>query len=817
MKKKWNIYVVHHSHTDIGYTQRQDKIIRYHYNFIQQAIDILDKVHHGEISGANGFRWQCENYWQVENFYTMATDQEIASFEKYVKSGEIGLSGNYLNMTELVDEISMGAAFDAMYSYGREKGFSITSGMSADINGFSWGYCDLLADHGIENFFSCLHPHHGMFPLYKKQMPFYWEGPKGGKVLMWNGEHYHFGNELFLGSYAGNSYMVLDEYNLPFHGNMLFQKNREDTLKNELEIGSKRIIRYLENLESEGYNLDFVPIMVSGSLTDNSFPSEGVAQRINALNTHFAGEISFYMVTLDEFFHHVQSECHDIPTYRGDWTDWWADGVGSTPEAVKICREAQRKLKICHTLDPEHTLANPQLLKDAQKNIVMYSEHTWGYSSSVSEPWNTFVSSLDLKKTAYATNANTQVHSYYDEMLAKKGECGISYQRSQRFKVINPQNLPMKQKSTLCVEGWEYLSGVRFCEYTPFEVVDAKSHRVIPHQMVRTPRAFEIEVVLSLGPLEEREVYLRLCDPSCYTIQNHPHIGADRVVDVLQPDEYEISSRKMETDHFIITFDQVEGIVSIIDKQDGSDLVKESAGVTPFNGVYEVTIPKDGDRMNVRREMGRNRKSPATQRDVGTLTDIRIVADGDVYATVQLEYQLEGTEMYRVLLKVYKTIPQIDAVIQIHKTSTWNPENLYISLPFGVDQGETYIDKTGCVLRPGIDQLPGSCKEFYLLQNGVVHTSNKKQLLLAIKDAPLVVFGDLESHPIELCSGEDHAFNQEPVYSWVMNNFWETNFKVNLGGFHEFAYSLRLLSTEHIKKSFEKCTYLHDGFLSLYI
>ena len=37
MEKMWNVYLIHHSHTDIGYTERQEKIMRYHYDFIRQA------------------------------------------------------------------------------------------------------------------------------------------------------------------------------------------------------------------------------------------------------------------------------------------------------------------------------------------------------------------------------------------------------------------------------------------------------------------------------------------------------------------------------------------------------------------------------------------------------------------------------------------------------------------------------------------------------------------------------------------------------------------------------------------------------------
>ena len=44
MEKMWNVYLIHHSHTDIGYTERQEKIMRYHYDFIRQAIEMYGSV-----------------------------------------------------------------------------------------------------------------------------------------------------------------------------------------------------------------------------------------------------------------------------------------------------------------------------------------------------------------------------------------------------------------------------------------------------------------------------------------------------------------------------------------------------------------------------------------------------------------------------------------------------------------------------------------------------------------------------------------------------------------------------------------------------
>ena len=309
LKRKWKVYLIHHSHTDIGYTERQDKIINYHCDFIRQAVDILNDIHKNNRKEYEGFVWQCENFWQVKNFYAHAPAEYISDFEKYVHSGEIGLSGNYLNMTELISKEVLDTRLAQASEYGRRIGHPVISGMTADINGFAWGYADALAQHGIKHLYSCLHPHHGMFPLYKKVMPFYWEGPEGNKVLVWNGEHYHFGNEMFLVPHGGSTYMTYDEFHRPLQNNMVLIHSREDTDQKEMEIARTRLERYLANLEEEGYLYDLAPFMVSGAITDNAPPNVKIAGRVNELNSLNQGSITFKMFTLEKFFAELEKNC----------------------------------------------------------------------------------------------------------------------------------------------------------------------------------------------------------------------------------------------------------------------------------------------------------------------------------------------------------------------------------------------------------------------------------------------------------------------------------------------------------------------------
>ncbi len=817
LQKKWTVYLIHHSHTDIGYTERQDKIIRYHCYFIKQAVDILNDIHAGRREGCQGFVWQCENYWQVKNFYDHASPAYIADFEKYVKSGEIGLSGNYLNMTELVSYDVLSSRIAQAKAYGNQLGVAVKSGMSADINGYAWSYGDALCENGVENLYSCIHAHHGLFPLRKKQTPFWWETPKGNRVLVWNGEYYHFGNELCFAPHGASTYMIQDEISRRFASSSIYRESAEDTDSTELASLHSRLERYLQNLESEGYPADFIPIMVSGAITDNAFPSAEIARRVNLLNEKYEGQVEFHMTTLDAFFDRVRATFTDIPTYRGDWNDWWADGVGSTPAAVKHFRGAQRKYDLCRKLDPNTALGDEELMEQAAENMMLYAEHTWGYSSSVSEPWETLVNDLDLKKTAYAVNANTEVSLNLDQILAAKGETTIKQGRPQRYKVINPHPFPVRMGALLYVEFWEYIDGVMFDLNTPFEVVDEATGQVLPSQIKRIARAYQIEALVELQAGEERELMLRYTGKKANaTVQNHAYVGAEGVRDIVVPGQRQQNTSYIETDCLVVRFDQETGLCSVIDKRTGDELLRDGHKHAPFTGIYEVT-DADPSMCAVRTKMGRNRKSPATKRYESRLTGIEIVENGDVYVAVRMDYALEGTKFYSVFLKIYQALPRMEAMVRIHKTSVWEPENLYIALPFTAGQGDSQtIDKTGCAVRPGIDQLPGTNQEFYLLQNGLVCQGENKTVRVAVKDTPLMVFGSLKAHPIELCDGDNTALNQSCAYSWVMNNFWETNFKVDLGGFYEFAYTVSVEPRQADEEALARCQADNEGVISFY-
>ena len=78
----------------------------------------------------------------------------------------------------------------------------------------------------------------------------------------------------------------------------------------------------------------------------------------------------------------------------------------------------------------------------------------------------------------------------------------------------------------------------------------------------------------------------------------------------------------------------------------------------------------------------------------------------------------------------------------------------------------------------------------------------------------MVTMGELEAHPIRLMG--ENVRNRDAVYSWVMNNFWETNFNVCLAGYYTFHYDLLLSDKTDPDAAFSELRALNEGILQFY-
>ena len=100
------VYLVHHSNTDIGYTDLQERVVEAQTDYIRTAVSLL------QDPANRDFRWNCETLFCVEQFFKNAAEEEktagaeadetalkLAEAEKKLEAAE-KQSAEYLDMAQ---------------------------------------------------------------------------------------------------------------------------------------------------------------------------------------------------------------------------------------------------------------------------------------------------------------------------------------------------------------------------------------------------------------------------------------------------------------------------------------------------------------------------------------------------------------------------------------------------------------------------------------------------------------------------------------------------------------------------------------------
>ena len=122
-------------------------------------------------------------------------------------------------------------------------------------------------------------------------------------------------------------------------------------------------------------------------------------------------------------------------------------------------------------------------------------------------------------------------------------------------------------------------------------------------------------------------------------------------------------------------------------------------------------------------------------------------------------------------------------------------ESVHFAYPFAVPNGALHMDIPLAEMQPEIDQLPGACKNWLPVGRWIDIANENEGVTWVTLDAPLVELGELSA---TLAGGQGNALlwreriaETQKIYSWAMNNHWETNYCASQQGVVEFRYALR--------------------------
>jgi hypothetical protein len=734
-QKKWTIYLVQHSHTDIGYTRPQSEILAEHMRYIDYALDYCDQT--DNLPDEAKFRWTCESSWVAREYIRTRPDSQIKRLLKRIREGRIEVTGMFANMSEIADENTL---FDFLQPLKEIKnlGIQVKTAMQNDVNGIAWCMPDYFKNTGVKYLIMGINETRSIRP-FDVPTCFWWEAPSGERLLAFRGEHYM----------TGNFYNIEKE-----------------------PIDFTNMIWGISELDKKGYPFDRIGIQFSGYFTDNAPPSTAACKFVEEWNsTHEFPKLK--LAVASEFMEYVEeNHAEELPVYRNAWLDWWTDGFGSISRETAEIRKTQNAIQqdegllaMVSMLDGELSPGIEKKIEHIKENIIFFDEHTVGAAESIQLPFSENSVKQWLQKGAYAWEAVKKETLLREETLARlqpylhKADFPVIY-------IINPM-------------GWDRSGSVELfidSEVLPPEkkahITDVSTGEKILAQLVnkRAEGAYwmlEVKDVPALG---------------------YKALKINTTNERLSP-ETASGTEILENRFYRVEVDKKTGAVnSLFDKELRLELVDR-------NNPYHLGQPV--------RETSEKRDRPPFQRTVSNNINIEKGVKGSIWESLKIFSDMPGfsgsgagaPKGLELEIRLYCNTKKIEFKYSAHKEIVTDPEALYIAFPFSLPDAKIVFETTGGTLTQG-QQLPGSSSDWNVAQNFVSVRSSKGQVVVVSNEVPLWQFSDFNMGKFERYPKPGKPW----LYSWVMNNYWFTNFRAYQEG--TFSWSYQLTSTSDASNAF---------------
>lgn len=764
VSKVKDVLVLHHSHLDIGYTHAQPILLELQKKYIDQALQLCQSTE--DWAEENKFRWTCESSYPVLRWLEDATDKQMKQFGRYLHSGQISLSASFMHTTPLVTAEQTIRMLQPIKELRSRFGIDIKTAIHHDVNGQPWPYSQMLLDAGVEFLIMGINIHMGAVP-FKRPNAFHWEAPDHRKLLTFNGEHYS-----------------------------LFSQICNVNAKNTDSM-AEGLAQYLQKIEDNpAYPFDFVYLTATNlPLYDNNPPDQDLADLIKQWNSESREQrISF--VTPEQLYARVCKHTEQLPTYAGDWTDYWNFGSGSAAKETKLNRRTKQGMKAVELLEAFQGEADgryPAIKRQAWEQINLYDEHTWGAFNAIADPDHLNVDIQWAHKAHYAYQGNSLTGYLLGSQLEELSANPIQGDDPDGIMLVNYSSVPIKHDlrvpSSFRASG-RHLSADRMRQVlmNNDRLTGGESYGVIdlpPFSWRKIP----FDKLQKAGQAANLEAF-----PGSKEQWNDPFSAMNRGFEIKVLDGH------IESPYHRLQFDPVRGrILSLYDKQNSWEILDLSSPWTLFQYVQETidTTAVENSRQTIFSrdvEKGNNSIScwnndwPAARQTYSRLLDC-FVERGANDATLVLRWDAPGVDHLEQRFTLFNYRPEIEIKVSYMKQDITTPEGTYFAIPLNLADWRCFYDTAGQLMELDEQQLPGVCRDYVTVDKSVSLFDEDHGVTLVCPDAPLVQIGDFNF-------GREHKQIDKSgnplLLAWPMNNYWETNFRARQPGFNSFTY---LLST----------------------
>lgn len=740
------LWFLPHSHVDIGYSDPQPVVERKQWANLEQAMELARRTRENP-AGAR-FRWNVEVLWAITSWYAQAGASERAAFIEAVRAGEIGLQGTFANvLTGLCHPEELLHLTATARELARITGVPIDTAMITDIPGATWSLAPALALGGVRRFSSGPNylPWHadggdriGSSARVWGDRPFWWISPSGEeRILFWM---------------TGRGYSW-------FHG------------LNSGRIGAssvRPILDYLRELSARKYRWSMVQIRytIGG---DNGPPDPDLPAFVRDWNERFASP-RLVIATTDAMFDEFERRHGaELPEYRGDLTPYWEDGAASTARETALNRRAASLLVEAAALwsmrrPREYPAAE---FRAAWRQVLLFSEHTWGAAESVSDPESENSRAQWAWKRERAEEALRRARALQEAALVTGGA-------PPAVDLLNPTGWPRDDLVLLPAALGAHPAGVTDARNRPLRVQRLAGGELLV-EAGELPPFGGVRITLSSAspaPSATRMPPVESADPRR---PERPDPSADCAAASL-----DASGGTIENGTLRVRIDGATGTIRSV-------VLKGTAGVDGVECVDSSRYPGLNAYLYV---VGRD---PEHAIGVHTVT-LRLGERGPLRASVILEGEAPGCRLLRSEIRLTAGGEELEIINTLDKLAVQGKESVHFAFPFQVPGGRVEVDLGWGVIEPDRDQLPGSCRDFFCPHDTVRIEGERAAVVFASLDAPLVEIGAMTDESPRaggFRSWRERSGTSTTLFSYAMNNAWHTNYKADQEGWVELRYAIR--------------------------
>ncbi len=720
--KKWRLFITPTVHTDIGYTHHQSEVALRQNKNTEQAIRICQEV--------SEYRFKLECTWSALQYERHRGPQAMATLMSLVRQGRIGVEADYANMlTGLCSPEELIRMLYPAADLMRRFGIPFESVTQNDTPSQVWSLPSVLHHAGVKYLTIGVNNNETRAPILRKGLdkrsPFWWEGPDGSRTLTWLTKGY------VAAYYTG--------------------------LIRSLAEAEKKLPVWLKPWqERDDYPYD--AILLHGAYSDNWQIDGKLAETVSAWNAKYAYP-KLILSSSGEFFDYVLgSHADKIPTVRGCGGCYWEDGAASSARATAVNRNNHQRIvtaealwALLRSVDLAEEYPRERIAK-TWKNILLFDEHTWGARRWGLDPEHHTVKEQWETKRGFALDAQATSRALLDEGMERLAR-SVSGD-GKGVVVFNPTS------------------------WTRSDVV-----RVTVPRGTGLVGPYGRPVAVQELSIEEDGVVV------CFVARDVPAIGYRRY-DVVHAEP--VGPRMRPTSavpqyvenrfYRVALDDRSGGIVSLVDKQTGRELIDKDS---PY-AFGEVIYAEGGAKTTA---IAWRKGYPPAEFELSTPSAAtwQIVQDGPVLRSVRSRTRAKMLPQIGIEVTLYEDVKRIDLTAHLDKVRRYEMEAVYIAFPLAAKEPEFRLETGGAWVRPEEDMLPGACLDWFCTQYGVLlDTGDGRSVNLAPLDTPL----------IQLCAINTGKWLQElpitngTVFAYVMNNYWLTNYRPGQGGKHVFRFSL---------------------------